>query len=95
MVPTGIPNRQKASVSTSSPSASFTSGMRGNHTDEAERVQREDHLQREEAGAFAGHVGTAGRTGAARLSRMPAGVQCGRAGPGLNSVRRCGRMRNI
>ncbi len=33
IVPTGMPKRQKASVSTSRPSASFTSGMRGNHTD--------------------------------------------------------------
>ena len=33
IVPAGIPNRQNASVSTSSPSASFTSGMRGNQTE--------------------------------------------------------------
>ena len=43
--PTGMPKRQKASVSTSRPSASFTSGMRGNHDRQAERVEREDHCR--------------------------------------------------
>ena len=33
MVPAGIPNRQNARVRTSSPSASFTSGIRGNQTE--------------------------------------------------------------
>ena len=33
IVPTGMPKRQKASVRISSPSAAFTSGMRGNQTE--------------------------------------------------------------
>ena len=33
IVPTGMPKRQKASVRMSSPSAAFTSGMRGNQTE--------------------------------------------------------------
>ena len=91
MVPTGIPNRQKASVSTSSPSASLTSGMRGNHTERPSAFSAKTICSGEEAGALARHVGKP-------EGRAPGYPGC-RAGSsaagGRNStpVRRCGRMR--
>ena len=55
MVPAGSPNRQKASVSTSRLERRLHVRDAREPDREAERVEREDHLQGEEAGALGGH----------------------------------------
>ena len=73
MVPTGIPKRQKASVSTSSPSASFTSGMRGNQTESPSAFSAKTSCSGRRRGGSA-DIRTSGRC-RRRLPWIPPAVQ--------------------